>query len=63
MKKLDKFIKNKQGEKVELTVTSINILKKHHDFIKEKNVNLSAMIRELIDQLIEEDKQDSIKAL
>lgn len=57
---LERFIKNKSGEKVENKTTSINLEKRHHDFLKERNLNLSAMVRDMLERLMsaEVDFQD-----
>lgn len=54
--KLDRYIKNSSGDKVELFVTSLNLELKHKEFLKEKNLNLSKMVREFLDQLMKENK-------
>lgn len=58
MKNLDRFIKNKQGEKVEQKTTSINLEKRHLDFLKRRNLNLSGIVREFLDQLMAENEDD-----
>lgn len=58
--KLEKYLKNKITEQKELTTTtSILILEKHHDFIKNKNLNLSHLIRDFIENLIKESNKAS----
>jgi hypothetical protein len=51
MKKLDKFVKRKGDE---LHVTSLNLEAKHLAFLRTKNINLSALVREYLDRLIVE---------
>ncbi len=61
MSKLDRFIKTKNGDKTEMVVTSLNIHKTHLDFLREYNLNLSAMVREYIQGLMNETKTRKIK--
>lgn len=59
MIKLDRYIKTKNGIKVEMSVTSLNLEKRHLEFLKRKDLNLSAMVRDFIDSLIKENKEDT----
>lgn len=54
-KKLEliRFIKNSSGSKVEMKTTSLNLELRHMEFLKNNNLNLSLMIREYLDGLIE----------
>lgn len=52
---LTRFIKNKTGEKVQQKTTSINIEVRHFEFLERKKLNLSKLVREFIDSLIESD--------
>lgn len=51
--KTDKYIRR---VKTPLVVTSINIEPKHIKFIRERRLNLSLMVRDLIDGLMSEQK-------
>ena len=42
-------------------VRSINILETHKAFIELNNLNLSSLVRGLLDSLIEEDRLEKIK--
>lgn len=55
MNKLDKFIKDKSRSE-RLVVTSVNLERKQIEFIRRKRVNLSALIRSVIDALIRDDE-------
>lgn len=57
--KLDRFIKDKTGEKVSMKTTSVNLEAKHMEFLKRKNLNLSALIREVLDGYMEDEENDS----
>ncbi len=59
MTKLDKYIKNKQGDKVPKVTTSINLELRHTEFLKRRNLNLSLIIRDYIDKLIRETTDDT----
>ena len=59
--KLLKYIKTKSGEKVEHVVTSLNIQKRHRDFLDGKQINLSALVRDLLDELIRESEEPKTK--
>jgi hypothetical protein len=52
MKALERYIKSKEGDKVSMAVTSVNLTKAQLDFIKKKNVNLSAIVRDLVEDLM-----------
>jgi len=58
-KKLDRFIKDKSGVKVSMSTTSVNLESRHMEFLKRRNLNLSAMVRELLDSLITDESDDS----
>ncbi len=63
MKNLNKFIKVPRKE-IEGISTSVYLTKDQVEFFKKKNLNLSAIIRELIENIIKEykhDKKDEIK--
>lgn len=55
MTKLNKYIKTPTRENV--VITSVNIEKRHHEFIKKLNLNMSQLIRDYIDQLIKENEK------
>lgn len=52
--KLEKYIKNKKGDKVESVVTSVNIEERHLEFLKEHGLNLSELSRDAVEELIKE---------
>lgn len=54
--KLERYIKTSTGEKVEQVVTSLNIEKRQLEFLKARNLNLSKLVRDFLDQLILESK-------
>ncbi len=58
MSKLDKYIKNKQGEKVLMKTTSLNLEERHLEFLRAKDLNLSKMIRDFLDELMLETEGD-----
>ena len=50
--KLARYIKSKNGTKTELATTSLNLERRQLDFIRSRDLNLSLMIRDYIDELI-----------
>lgn len=57
MTKLNKYIKTKARDPgSESFTTSINIEKRQYNFIKENNINLSQLIRDMLNELIDENK-------
>ena len=55
--KLDIDIDDYQhDEKATGATTSIRLGKKHFDFLKDKKINLSKLIREIIEKLMEKQK-------
>lgn len=57
--KLERFIKDKSGDKTPMATTSVNLEKRQLDFLKLHNLNLSKIIREHLDSLIKESSDDS----
>jgi hypothetical protein len=55
--KLQRYIKS-QGTKVEMKTTSINLETTQYNFVKLKNINLSKILRDFIQELMDEDKDD-----
>jgi hypothetical protein len=55
--KLERYIKNSQGTKVEQATTSINLEKRQLDFLRENKINVSALFRDFVEQLIKENKK------
>jgi hypothetical protein len=53
---LTRFTKNQKGEKEETKVTSVNIFERQHEFVERKNLNLSKIIREYLDELMRQDE-------
>lgn len=59
MSKLDKYIKTKRtGEKELMHPTSVTLDKKQLEFLKRKDLNLSALVRDVIDRLILNEDSD-----
>jgi hypothetical protein len=56
--KLDRYIKTRSGDKVLMRVTSINVEAKHLAFLKTHNLNLSALIRDYLTELMSETIKD-----
>lgn len=50
--KLQKYIRDKYGNKVEKHTTSVNITDAQREFLASININLSSYIRDQIDALI-----------
>ena len=48
---LQKYIKDKTGQKTECVTRSVSITKEQQDFVNEKNLNLSKIVRDKIDEL------------
>lgn len=55
--KLDRYIKTKNLDKTELVVTSLNLEKRQKEFLNRKNLNLSKIVRDHIDELMEYDSR------
>ena len=53
---VDRMIVDYRGQKVPCRTKSINITLEHHEFLKSQNKNLSALVREFLDLLIERTK-------
>lgn len=51
--KLLRYIKTKTGEKTEMRTTSLNLELRHIEFLKKHDLNLSLMVREFLDNLLE----------
>lgn len=60
---LAKYIKNSDGDKVEVHKTSINIQKNHAEFLKQNDLNLSLMIRDYLDAIIKTAEEEERKIL
>ena len=55
-------IKNYQKpnpEKLDAVGTGISIEKKHKEFIEKNSINLSALVRDVLDKLIQENKVEN----
>jgi hypothetical protein len=50
--KIQKYIKDKSGEKVEMDTTSVNLKKTQIKFFHDNNLNLSQFVRDQIDELM-----------
>lgn len=52
LKPIEKYIKNKNGDKVEKHTTSVNIEQRHLEFLKEHGLNASEITRDAVEALI-----------
>jgi hypothetical protein len=50
MDKLLKFIKDKSTKKTPMVTLSVNLEKRHQDWLKAKSVNLSKLVRAIVDK-------------
>ena len=48
---LRRYIKDKDGNKTEMKVTSVNITQDQDTFLKDQNLNLSKIVRDAIEKL------------
>ena len=55
--KLDRYVKTQDVERDRLQVTSINLNKRHFEFLQKRDLNLSLLVRDFIDGLIEANKK------
>lgn len=60
MKNLKPYIKD-NPEKLDVAVTSLTLEKRHMEFVRKLNLNLSKLVRDYIDQLIMESKNEKSK--
>lgn len=58
--KLSDYKKNRV-EKLEAVTTGINIERRHKVFVESNGVNLSALVRDVIDELMESDAKERLK--
>ena len=56
--KLDRYIKNVKGDKVESKTRSVNLEQRHIEFLNQRKLNLSLMVRDLIDKLIKDETDE-----
>lgn len=61
MKALAKY--KKEDRDTETHVTSVNITKKHRAFIEKNRLNLSSILRDLIDDLIRQHEETELAEL
>ena len=59
-KNLSEFQKNK-SEKLDAITTGVSIERRHKDFLEKNNLNLSALVRALLDFLISPKGKESKK--
>lgn len=45
-------------EKLDAVGTGVSLEKKHKEFIKENNINLSALVRDVLNKLMEQQKPE-----
>ncbi len=48
-------------EKIDAVTTSLNIERRHRDFLDRKNINLSKLVRDVLDQLMEGENNENQK--
>ncbi len=51
MDKLLKFIKNREARKTPMVTLSVNLERKHQAWVKHRSINLSKLVRALLDKL------------
>jgi hypothetical protein len=61
MKNLSEYVKKSKLEKFECVQTSVNISTHHRQFISEYNLNLSEMVRDMLDSMILKESKSTIK--
>lgn len=54
MKNLDRYIKTKLGEKVVMRTRSVNLTEDQLNFLNQHDLNLSAIVRDTIEKLMNE---------
>lgn len=54
---LTRFIKSSTGEKVESKTRSVNITAEHHAFLEREFLNLSLIVRQVLDGLMSESSE------
>ncbi len=59
--KIERYIKNKNGEKVENRTKSVNITAEQDEFLKLHELNLSLMVRDFLDELMREPIENARK--
>ena len=52
MSELKRYIKDKDGIKTEMKITSVNITEEQDKFLKINNLNLSKIVRDAINRLM-----------
>lgn len=57
--KLERHTKIKPSAEGRLTTTSVSVEKRHLDFVRTRNLNLSSLVRELLDKLIKSADKDA----
>lgn len=53
---IDRYIKNRDGKKVKMRVTSVNIREDQLKFLEKHDLNLSKLTRDAIDDLMSRKK-------
>jgi hypothetical protein len=62
MKNLSEYIKKSKLEKLECVQTSVNIGLQHRQFISKYNLNLSEIVRDILDSMILDATKSAIKS-
>jgi len=60
MSNLLRYIKNSSGTKVKNRTRSVNITLAQHEYIESLRLNLSLIVREVLDGMIKQAEQDEI---
>jgi hypothetical protein len=50
--KLERYIKNNQGEKVVMASTTVYLTKEQHEFILKMKINFSMLVRDHVDHIM-----------
>lgn len=58
MKPLDQYKRKKQKDPLSGTPRSVNLEERHHEFLEDFELNLSEMVRDMLDEKI---KQSGVK--
>lgn len=53
MKNLKEYVKRPKGERLDCKQTSVNLDAKHYKFVISNGLNLSAMVRDMLDCIMD----------
>lgn len=59
--KFERYIRDSKGEKTECARKSVNLTKAQDDFLKRHDLNLSLIVRDVLDSMIREYEKTSRK--